>query len=57
MLTRVLTLDGNSDYVEHARRKLFGFEKKSPDYDCYLYNHLPYTDQITENVIYLRTFF
>ena len=50
-------LDGNSEYVVLARRKMVCSEKKYMIGDCSLSNQMPQTDQITEIFPYVRTYF
>ena len=53
-----LMLDGNSEQVSHAQRKigLFREEEKNPICDCSLYHQMPCTDQITGIAPYMRNY-
>ena len=48
-----LILDGNSEHVAQACRKLVLFGKKDPICDCSRSNQMPYTEETTElNCVY-----
>ena len=53
-----LMLDGNSEHVAHAWKKIdLSGEKKIRFVTALNYNQMPYTDQITEIALYVRTHF
>ena len=51
-----MVLDGNAKHVVHACRKIVLFGE-NPISDCSRYNQMPKTDQITEIIPYVRTYF
>ena len=53
----VLILDGNSEHVAHAWRKIGIFGKKNMICDGSRSKQMPYTDQITKIAPYARTYF
>ena len=53
----VLISVGNSEHVAHAWRKIDLFGEKNPNCDVSRSNQIPYSDQITEIDLYVRTYF